>query len=166
MSEQFQEQGGAATMDPNPLLRWLTSRVMNRVISPRRLALQRERYERRRQKAGEPHIVEYFHQVDDGYSHLAAQVLEAVCTRYDITLRCHLVSAASGKNAPEPELLLALSRYDAAKVAPEYDLRFPQGEGLPEPGLVTAAAAIMAAQDDARFANCAANYAARRLRNR
>ena len=27
MSQQFKEQGGAATMDPSPLQRWLTSRL-------------------------------------------------------------------------------------------------------------------------------------------
>ena len=35
--------------------------------------------------------MEYFHQVEDGYSHLAAQVLLQLCQRYDIELICHLV---------------------------------------------------------------------------
>ena len=34
MSEQFKEQGGAATMDPSRLTRWLTSRVMTRLSRP------------------------------------------------------------------------------------------------------------------------------------
>ena len=33
---QFREQGGAATMDPGPLRRWLTSRIINRVKSAER----------------------------------------------------------------------------------------------------------------------------------
>ena len=36
MSEQFKDQGGAATMDPSALLRWVTSKVMTYVISPKR----------------------------------------------------------------------------------------------------------------------------------
>ena len=70
MAEQFQDQGGAAAMDPSPLYRWLTSKVMTRVSDPARLAKQRARIEKKRLKAGEPHRVEYFHQVEDGYSHL------------------------------------------------------------------------------------------------
>jgi hypothetical protein len=34
MAEQFKDQGGVATMDPSPLLRWLTSRIMGRICSP------------------------------------------------------------------------------------------------------------------------------------
>ena len=41
MSEQFKDQGGAATMDPSALLRWVTSKVMSYVISPKRLAKNR-----------------------------------------------------------------------------------------------------------------------------
>ena len=33
MAEQFQEQGGFATMDPSPLFRWLSSRIVGRVCS-------------------------------------------------------------------------------------------------------------------------------------
>ncbi len=64
-------------------------------------------------------MVEYFHQVNDGYSHLAAKVLQQLCQRYGIELVCHLVRGPQGKNSAEPELLLELSRYDAFHVAPE-----------------------------------------------
>ena len=37
MGKQFKEQGGAATMDPSALLRWLTSMVMRQVVSTKRL---------------------------------------------------------------------------------------------------------------------------------
>lgn len=152
---QFTEQGGAATMDPDPVLRWLTSSIVNRVKSPQRQERQRRRAERKRVKAGARHVVEYFHQVDDGYSHLAAQRLADLAARYDIELRCHLVSAGEDKNNPEPELLLQLSRNDAATVAPEYGLDFPAITVAPSQAQLELAAGILAAQDDSDFTRCA-----------
>jgi hypothetical protein len=73
MTGQFQEQGGVATMDPGPLLRWLTSTIMRRLCSTERLLKRRQKFEHRRRRAAARHVVEYFHQVEDGYSHLAAQ---------------------------------------------------------------------------------------------
>ena len=124
MSDNFKEQGGAATMDPSPVMRWLTSRVMTRLCQPKRLIKRRASLEKEREKLGQPHVVEYFHQVDDGYSHLAAQVLQPLSERYQIKIVCHIVAGPQGKNSPEPELLLKLSRHDACQVAPEYGWNF------------------------------------------
>ncbi len=156
MTEQFKEQGGAATMDPNPLVRWLTSTIMTRLAQPQRWVKKRRQTESQRIKAGRPHLVEYFHQADDGYSHLAAQVLPALAARYEIELVCHLVTGPAGKNVPEPELLLRLSRYDACHVAPDYGLEFPPHEATPDPQLVKMASAILAAQDHNGFIEYAA----------
>ncbi|MEZ8132698.1 MAG: 2-hydroxychromene-2-carboxylate isomerase, partial [Porticoccaceae bacterium] len=65
MGKQFKEQGGAATMDPSALLRWLTSMVMRQVVSTKRLEKKRIKVEKHRQANNQPHVVEYFHQVDD-----------------------------------------------------------------------------------------------------
>ncbi|MGI9288745.1 MAG: DsbA family protein [Pseudomonadales bacterium] len=146
MAQQFEEQGGAATMDPHPMLRWLTSRIATRISRPERLDKQRARIEKQRIKAGQSHSVEYFHQIDDGYSHLAAQVLKSLTERYDIELVCHLVSGPLGKNSAEPELLLKLSRYDSFHVAPHYGLEFPNHSEELQPALVKVAAGILAAQ--------------------
>lgn len=157
MAEQFKEQGGVATMDPSPLLRWLTSRVMTRLSNPARLEKKRAMLEKKRVKAGLPHVIEYFHQVDDGYSHLAAQVLNQLAARYDIQLVCHLVSASVGKNAPEPELLHKLSGYDAFHVAPAYGLEFPEHTQTPQDPLLKLASSILAAQNTADFVQHAAD---------
>ena len=151
MSSTFQEQGGAATMDPGALTRWVTSRVMTRLCQPERLTKQRLRVEKQRVKAGERHVVEYFHQVDDGYSQLAAQILQSLSERYEIDMICHIVAGPQGKNSPEPELLLKLSRHDAYQVAPEYGLAFPQHEQPLSPELVKLASSILAAQDSSQF---------------
>ena len=156
MAKKFQEQGGVATMDPSPLLRWLTSRLMTWMINPQRLAKKRRKIEKQRVAAGEAHVVEYFHQVEDGYSHLAAQVLKSLAQRYDIELRCHLVWGPQGNNSAEPELLLKLSRYDSGQVATEYGLDYPKDAGSPRADLVVLAESILAAQDTSGFIACAA----------
>ncbi|MCA0893277.1 DsbA family protein [Microbulbifer agarilyticus] len=156
MAQAFKEQGGAATMDPGRLLRWLTSKVMTRVCAPQRLQARRDKAEAARQRDGAAHVVEYFHQVDDGYSHLAAQMLGALAGRYGIELVVHLVSAPSGDNVPEPELLARLSRVDAALIAPHFNLRFPAGDTAPAPELVEQASAILCAQSTSGFLACAA----------
>ena len=156
MTQQFQDQGGVATMDPKPLLRWLTSKIMTRLATTGRLEKKRAKIEKQRIKAGRAHVVEYFHQVDDGYSHLVAQVLQSLTARYDIDLVCHLVYGPSGDNVAEPELLLQLSRYDAFHVAADYGLEFTEHRGLPKAALLKRAAAILAAQDASGFVVCAA----------
>lgn len=155
MNTQFKDQGGAATMDPSAFKRFLTSHIIRRLCSEERLTRLRAKAEKARQKQGSPHVVEYFHQVEDGYSHLAAQMLARLAERYDIQLQCHLVRGPGGKNVPEPELLLALSRYDSAKVAPHYGLDFPDGSGAPEPALVDLARGILANCEAQDFASLA-----------
>ena len=89
--QQFKEQGGMATMDPSFIRRWLISKVMSAQADEKRMLARRQKVERKRSKAGKRHIVEYFHQVDDAYSHLAAQSLEELSNRYDIEFRVNLV---------------------------------------------------------------------------
>lgn len=156
MVEQFEDQGGVATMDPNPVVRWAVSRVISRLMAPRRLATKRQKIEQRRIKACQPHIVEYFHQVDDAYSHLAVQVLQPLTERFDIRLVTHLVSGPRGDNVAEPELLDRLSRYDAFQIAPHYGLQFPETDEAPPARLVRLAAAILAAQSAEGFSDLGA----------
>ena len=144
MSQQFKEQGGAATMDPSPLARRLTSNLASYLNSEKKLIKRRLKAEKARKKEGRPHVVDYFHQVEDGYSHLASQVLERFAERYDIELRCHIVRGPEGKNAPDAQLLLKLSQYDSALIADEYGLNFPGGSNPPSPEAVSQANALLA----------------------
>jgi 2-hydroxychromene-2-carboxylate isomerase len=145
MVRQFEDQGGVATSDPPAIVRWISSKVVTRLTSPAAMERRRDRAERARRRAGAPHRVEYFHQIDDGYSHLAAQLLRPLLERYDVELVFHLVAPERGPNLPEPELLLALSRYDAAKVAPHYGLRFPEDTTSTDPELIELGGRILAA---------------------
>lgn len=142
-------------MDPSAPVRWLMSKFMRRMISPAALEKRRARAEDARRKAGEPHRVEYFHQIEDGYSHLAAQLLRPLLDHYDVELVCHLVNVENDRNLPEPELLLPLSRRDSAKIAPHYGLRFPEEATPPDPSQVSLAARILSAAVAADFPEAA-----------
>jgi 2-hydroxychromene-2-carboxylate isomerase len=154
MTDKFEEQGGAATMDPSPLRRWLTSTLISRLLKPQRLLKKRAKFVRQRSKSGAGHRVEFFYQLDDPYSHLAAQLLAPLLERYDIELVCFLVSGPSGSNNAQPELLAKYSRYDASRIAPHYGLLFPEWQS-DEP-VENLATAILAAQDSNGFINCVA----------
>ena len=147
MTEQFRDQGGAATMSPSALQRWALSRGTSYLFSEKQIEKRRRKAERRRLASGEPHVVEYFHQLDDGYSHIACQLLSAFAKRYDIELRCHLVRGPEGNNVADTDLLLRLSRYDAGLIASAYDVSFPESSEPPLSESMDRAAAILAAVD-------------------
>ena len=155
MSEQFREQGGAATMDPSRLKRWLTSRVITRLNRPGRVEKAEQKAERERQQAGRPHVLEYFHQVDDAWSHLGAQALAPLLQRYGVVLVPHLVSGPKGANLPEPDLLPAQTRYDAALVAPHYGLDYPADAPAPAPQRCRRGEQILAAVSVDQFPEAA-----------
>ena len=79
-------QKGAADSNPSKLKRWLLSQLMTHVISDARQTKERKSKESNREKQGLRRVVEYFHQVDDGYSHLTIQVLAKLMATYDIDL--------------------------------------------------------------------------------
>ncbi|NND80931.1 MAG: 2-hydroxychromene-2-carboxylate isomerase [Gammaproteobacteria bacterium] len=151
MAEQFKEQGGAATMDPGVVRRWLTSRMMSRMCSEQAQVKARRKAELQRTKSGLPHTVEYFHQVDDGYSHLAVQLLAKIQARYEVELRCHLVSECAGANLPEPQLLSRLSCYDANQIAPHYGLEPPTAQSAAATDCIALAESILAGLSNQDF---------------
>lgn len=142
---QITSQKGAASSNPSALKRWVLSRLMTHAISHERQTRQRVRREAGRRKDGRRHVVEYFHQVDDGYSHLAIQTLEALKRTYDIDLLVHLAPALRDDNIPEPDLLQDMSRWDAAAIAPQYGLAFPPALSAPAKPLKNLAVSILAA---------------------
>ncbi|MEM8547350.1 MAG: 2-hydroxychromene-2-carboxylate isomerase [Pseudomonadota bacterium] len=120
-----------AVREPTALTRWIISR---RVLGPHmdgaRIARRRRKAEAMRQRSGAPHVVDYYHQLDDPYSHLTAQVLATFAARYDIQLNVHLIRAAGGTFQPELEKLAIWARRDAAWVAPHLGLTFPATAGM------------------------------------
>ena len=155
MAGQFEDQGGFATSNPSPILRWLTSKVMSWMISPAAQDRRRDRAERARLRRGQRHRIEYFHQVEDAYSHLAAQLLRPLLETYDFELVPRLVTVEKDRNLPEPELLPRLARHEAAKLAPYYGLRFPAVASAPSPALVDRARAVLAHVTPSEFPEAA-----------
>ena len=155
MAPQYEDQGGFETMNPSALRRWAVSMVLRRFASDRHVRKRRAKVERARARRGQPHVIEYFHQVDDGYSHLAAQMLRPLLETYDVQLVCHLVPAPSGDAAPELDLLMALSRYDSAKIAPHYGLSFPPDAGPPGADRIDLAQRILAGVHNDTFPEAA-----------
>lgn len=117
-------------VDPPRLLRWFFSkRVLGREADPDVLQTRRRKAEERRRKTGAHHVVEYFHQLDDPYSHLTAQVLADFAARYDIVLKLHLIRASGGASQPELEKLAVWARRDSSLIAPHFGLSFPSQAG-------------------------------------
>lgn len=155
MAQQFEDLGGVATSNPSAIARWLTSKLVSRMISPAAQDRRRARAERDRVRRGRPHRVEYFHQVEDPYSHLAAQLLRPLLESYDVELVPHLVTVEKDRNLPEPELLPALARHEAAKLAPWYGLQFPGSARPPAPELIDRGRAILARATPSEFPEAA-----------
>lgn len=112
---------------------FVVSRVAERLTGAATEARRREVAERERRAKRLPHVVDYFHQADDPYSALAAQVLPTFASRYDVELRTHLVSAPSDAAAPERERLASWSRIDAKRLAPRAGLEYRDSWTLASP---------------------------------
>jgi 2-hydroxychromene-2-carboxylate isomerase len=96
----------------------------------------------RRIRNARPRVL-YFHQIDDPYSHLTAQLLPALADLYDVEFVPHLVPAPVPAAAPEAARLEAYARKDAALLATMHGLIF-QGMRTPDEGAVRAIAGHLA----------------------
>ena len=132
------------------------SAVASHWTSEAALRKRRADAEKARRRAGAPHLVEYFHQVDDPYSHLAAQALQLIADRYAIELKPWIVGAPEDWAAPERALLLDYSRRDAARLAARADLSFVDPGMQPsDAGIAAATARLAAARDPVAFVGTA-----------
>jgi len=127
-------------VDPPRLLRFFLSKRFSRFANAQWRAKKRVAAEQNRKAGGRAHVVEYFHQVDDPYSHLMAQVVAQFAERYDIEFVPHLIRATGGSSQPEEEKLAVWARRDCGLIAQHYGLSFPDDAGVvPEPELQQAA---------------------------
>jgi len=128
------------------------------LTSHRTQHLLRRRSELVRRLFGRPHRVDYFHQVDDPYSALTAQLLEQFAARYQVELVCHLVRPPRAAAAPEPRMLQDYSLADALAVAGEMGLRFEVPGGRPtDSSLLLATRALAAAVETGKMPGVAAS---------
>ena len=87
------------------------------LLDERRRDKARARAERERRRKGEPHRIEFFHQVNDPYSHLLAQALVELHARYDVEVVTWLVEPPEDWAAPARALLESYSLVDARRLA-------------------------------------------------
>lgn len=107
----------------------------------------------RRKITGARPTVHYFHQPDDPYSHLAAQLLQPLVSRYDIVLKPWLVPPPDDAAAPERSRLEGYALRDAARLSRRYRLQFPADATRPDSQFQDAAqAGLVAALEAGRFA--------------
>ena len=93
---------------------------------------------------GERPTIRYFHQADDPYSHLAAQMLPRLRARYGVEIDPYLVPPPEDSAAPDRERLRAYGVRDAARLARAYGLEFPANAALPAPETVGRLQSVLA----------------------
>lgn len=107
-------------MAPRPI-----PKIFAAVLTSRRLQKLRRNFKGlTRRLAGQRPQLLYFHQPDDPYSQLTAQMLPELQTRYDVELKVMLVNEPEDDAAPERLALQIYGRRDAAKIAPFHNLQF------------------------------------------
>ncbi len=98
----------------------------------------------RRITGGRPTIL-YFHQADDPYSALTAQILPGLAAGYDVAIEPFLVPPPGADANPDAPRLAAYGRFDASRLANAHGLDFPPLAVAPDAARVTAAQCALAA---------------------
>ena len=91
-------------------------------------------------------VIDYFHQADDPYSILVAQLLGPLEQRYRVKIRAWLVSPPDYSAAPEADRLKAYALRDAPLVAAQYGLSFPPLDRPLDPFSVVRLTRVLAAK--------------------
>lgn len=145
MLEPEKNPNPSLMVDPPAWFRWAMRWQLDAVTNVRRVHKRRDKFEANRKKQGASHEVHYFHQPDDPYSHLTAQILSRFADKYDVTVIPHLIRASGGRNQPEFDKLARWARRDAQLIAPHFGLTFPaDADTVPEPDARELASALLA----------------------
>ena len=123
---------------------WLIPVISQLFLSRSRLFKLRHKAEKKRQEAKRPHVIHFFHQLDDPYSQLLAKALPVLQSRYKITVETHLVDAPEDSAVPERAMLKAYSLLDAQRLANRFQLdwQFVQPSELPSSDATSASDAL------------------------
>ena len=105
--------------------------ISQRFLSRKRLLALRQKAEQKRQRQSRPHVLHFFHQVDDPYSQLLAQAIPLLKSRYAVSVLQHVVGEPDDSAVPERDKLKAYSLLDAARLASQYGLRWPEHSDHP-----------------------------------
>jgi len=80
---------------------WLMPVISQRFLSRERLLALRRKAEQKRQSQSRPHVLHFFHQLDDPYSQLLAQALPLLQSRYAVSVLQHVVGEPDDSAVPE-----------------------------------------------------------------
>ena len=140
----------------------IQSKATSHLFGIKRRNAKRRKAEKQRQAQNAPHLVEYYHEAGDPYSHLMAQILPEFCRRYDVELKTYIVSPPPDWAAPDRDRLEAYARRDAEILAKRSGLEFTDPGKQPSMAhLADANAALVAAVEDDAFLHRAADIGAR-----
>ena len=101
-----------------------------------------------RKLSGRRPEVLYFHQPDDPYSQLTAQILPDLQARYDVDIKVMLVNEPADEMAPERLALQRYARRDAAAIAPYHGLQFTDTGQAPSDSSLKLARRTLAASSN------------------
>ena len=104
--------------------RFIKQLYMRRVTDLARTAKDRARRRARREAAGAPRMLEYFHRFGDPASALMAPLMVRLTERFDVRVMPRLAGPPEAAAAPEPERLEVYGREDAARLARLFHLPF------------------------------------------
>ena len=128
----------------------IQNKVAKRWFSIERRDAKRREAEQARTSKNLPHVVEYFHEVGDPYSHLMVQILPEFVARYDVDFRVHLAPPPPDWAAPDRQRLDAYARKDAERLAKRLGLSFADPMRQPTPSQIDEANASLITVTDAQ----------------
>ena len=103
---------------------WLMPVISQRFLSRSRLLALREKAEVKRSAQQRPHVLHFFHELEDPYSLLLAQAIPLLQSKYSVSVVQHLVGPPEDSAVPEREKLKAYSQQDASRLAIQYGLQW------------------------------------------
>lgn len=115
------------------------NKVTRSLFSIERRNAARAQAERTRLKQNGKHVVEYFHEAGDPYSHLLVQLLPAFRERYEVDLKVHVTAPPPDWAAPDRARLNAYARKDAERLAQRGGLSFVDPGQQPSASVLTEA---------------------------
>ncbi len=84
----------------------LRSRLLRFMFNPRVVNARRWLKDKRRQFAGDGHVVSVFLQIDDPYSYILSQYLPSLAEQYNIDMRIYMSKAKGGEFQSAPDMLV------------------------------------------------------------
>ncbi len=136
----------------------LQNKVVRHLFGVKRRDAKRRNAEKTRRAQNAPHLVEYYHEAGDPYSHLMVQVLPVFCQRYNVELKIYVVAPPPDWAAPDRARLEFYGRRDAERLAGRAGLDFADPGKPPSDASIAAAnEALLSAVSDGAFLQRAAD---------